>query len=94
METEAPGFDWAALIARLVHPTKVAIIEALSYLGQPLSATDLTKVFDEPKQLYLSLVSYHAKKLAKDGMLVVVGSRHVRGSLEQFYAIHDDMLTR
>jgi DNA-binding transcriptional ArsR family regulator len=91
-EADAPGFDWAALIARLVHPTKVAIIETLSSLGEPLSPTDLTKLFDDPKNLYLARVSYHARKLEKDGMLTVASTRRVRGARKRFYAIHDDML--
>jgi DNA-binding transcriptional ArsR family regulator len=87
-------FDWPALIARLVHPTKVGIIEALSGIGQPLSATDLTKLFGDPKQHYLSKVSYHARKLEKDGLLAVARRRPVRGAIEQFYVIQDDLLKR
>lgn len=93
-EADAPEFDWAALIARVVHPTRVAIIEALSNLGQPLSPTELTKLFDDPEGHYLSLISYHARNLAREGMLTVASTRQVRGAQERFYVINDAMLTR
>ncbi len=41
-------FDWDALGPPIVNPTKVAMIEALLYIGQPLSAPEITKLFDDP----------------------------------------------
>lgn len=77
-------FDWEALVPLIVHPLKVTIIEAIWWIGEPLSATDLTKVIDEQK-FGLSHVSYHLGKLGKIGALEVVRRRQVRGSLEKFY---------
>ena len=31
-------FDWEALVPLVIHPLKVAILEALEWIGQPLSA--------------------------------------------------------
>jgi hypothetical protein len=77
-------FTWDALVPHIVHPVKVAIIEALRWIGEPLSASDLTKVIDDEK-CGLSPVSYHLVRLAKAGTVEVVRSRPVRGSLEKFY---------
>jgi hypothetical protein len=35
---------WVALAARLLHPLQVEIIEAMSWIDQPLSAADLAEV--------------------------------------------------
>lgn len=39
-------FGWAALVARVLHPVDVQIIEAFRWIGQPLSAGDLAHLFD------------------------------------------------
>lgn len=77
-------FTWDALVPRIVHPLKVSIVEALSWIGEPLSASELTKVIGDEKY-GLSHVSYHMVKLAKAGAIEVVRTRPVRGSLEKFY---------
>jgi DNA-binding transcriptional ArsR family regulator len=79
------AFDWGTLVSRIVHPAQVAIVEALLYMGQPLSATELRDLFNEPEDYYLSLVSYHLKKLHEVGVLEETGTRRVRGGTETFY---------
>lgn len=64
---------------------KVAAIEALLYIGQPLSATDLTKLFDDP-ELSVSRISYHLNSLARQGVLIRTHERQVRGAVERFYS--------
>lgn len=81
-----PEFDWAWLVPRVVHPLRVAIIEAFSYMDQPLSATDLQRLFGV-KDLELSLISYHVNQLRKAEVLVKVSQRQVRGSVERFYVL-------
>lgn len=81
---EAP-FDWAVLVPRIVHPLKVAIVEALLYVEQPLSAIELCRLFDEPSDNYVSKASYHVRELAKAGSLAAVRTRQVRGATETFY---------
>jgi len=78
------AFDWAALVPHIVHPLKVAIVEAMWWLGEPLSASDLTKVIDD-KKFGLSHLSYHMVSLADAGAIEVVKRRRVRGSIEKFY---------
>lgn len=76
-------FDWAALVPHFVHPVKVTIIEAMLWIGQPLSASELAKVFFG--EYDLSLISYHVVKLAQAGVLEQVRERQVRGALQRFY---------
>ena len=82
----SPEFNWAWLVPRVVHPLRVAIIEALAYMDQPLSATDLQRLFGV-EDLELSLVSYHVNQLRKAEVLVKVGQRQVLGSVERFYVL-------
>jgi hypothetical protein len=77
-------FDWEALVPLAIHPLRVAIIEALLWIGEPLSASNLTKIFDDEK-LNLPGVSYHVTTLAKGGVLEEAWQRPVRGSVEKFY---------
>lgn len=78
------AFDWDTLVPVLVHPAKVAIIEALRWVGQPLSATDLCLLLDN-EDYYVSSLSYHAVKLADVGAIEVKRTRRVRGAQEKFY---------
>lgn len=82
---DEPAFDWAELVPRVVHPARVAIVEAMFFIGQPLSATELRDFFDEPECYYLSIVSYHLGKLVDYGALAETGSRQVRGATETYY---------
>lgn len=85
-----PTFDWAALVPVVFHPLKVAIIEALAWIGSPLSASDLQKVFGG--RFPLGNISYHLKELARIGALRRAGKRPVRGTVERFYFFSDEML--
>jgi hypothetical protein len=69
---------------------KVAIIEALAWIGKPLSATDLNKVLDN--RFGLGNVAYHLGELAKTGAVKRTRSRQVRGAVEKFYGLSRRML--
>lgn len=77
--------DWDALIGRLVHPTQVAIIEAMQWIDRPLSPVELVRVFDG--EIPLSSLAYHVRRLAELDVLVNVGMRQVRGAREHFYTL-------
>lgn len=79
------SFDWDALVPRVVHPVKVAIVEALEWIGEPLSAKELDAVFDE--EWGLSLVAYHLRTLAELGAVEQVRQEPVRGALQTFYGL-------
>ena len=76
-------FDWAGLVPHFVHPLKVSIIEAMLWVGRPLSATDLARVF--LGEFDLSLVAYHLNKLAEAGAVELVEERQARGALQRIY---------
>jgi len=83
----AAGFDWAALVAQTVHPAKVAIVEALQWVGHPLSALELTALLADA-HYGKDLVAYHARALAKLGAIEVAATRRVRGAWENYYYFH------
>jgi hypothetical protein len=63
---------------------RVAIIEALCWVGEPLSAIDFKRLFAE-QGYSTSYVSYHVAELGKAGVLVQVGERQVRGATKKSY---------
>jgi hypothetical protein len=75
---------WGALVPHVVHPAKVAAIEAMLWMRQPLSCNQLVNLFDR-SDLYLSLISYHVGQLVKFGVLRRTGSCQRRGATETFY---------
>jgi len=81
---EGEPFAWDLLVPHIVHPLKVAIVEAMWWVGTPLSASDLTKLIDDPAYS-LSHVSYHVGKFADCGVFKKVRQRQARGSVEKFY---------
>jgi DNA-binding transcriptional regulator GbsR (MarR family) len=84
-ETMSGGeaLDWGALVSRLVYPTKVWIIEAMRWIDEPLSASELEEVFDGA--LSISAISYHVTTLAKVGVLKQTDKRRVRGAWKTLY---------
>lgn len=84
------SFDWAELVPFVLHPMRVAIIEALLWIRQPLSPKDFSEMFfeeikSEGRSSAVSYVSYHASELRKAGAIEVVGTEQVRGALRKFY---------
>lgn len=86
-ERDEPSFDWAMLIPNLVHPTRVAVVEAMSWIGRPLSSTDFTHIFDN--ELTVSYLAYHVRELRKIEVVEKVSSRQVRGATESFYVLRE-----
>ena len=78
-------FDWEALAPLLVPPVRVQIIEALAWVGEPLSASDLRGILGE--RFTLQVIVYHLLKLAEVGAIEKVHERPVRGAVELFYAL-------
>jgi DNA-binding transcriptional ArsR family regulator len=84
------ALDWGALVSRLVYPTKVWIIEALRWIGEPLSASELEKIFGG--SLSVSAISYHVTTLAKLGVLERVDEFQIRGAWKKLYAFSPAVL--
>lgn len=75
--------DWAALAPHIEHETRESIVEALRWIG-PLSATDLKRVIDDP-DFQLAYVRYHVTALVSEEVLIELGERATRGSIEKVY---------
>jgi Helix-turn-helix domain len=77
-------FDWEPFVPLIVHPLKVAIIEALIWMDRPLSPAELVRLFD-CKEWRITHVAYHVRKLREAGILEIVRTRPVRGSTEKYH---------
>lgn len=75
--------DWSVLVPRLVHPTKVLILEAMLWIDRPLSASELNEVFEGKPDM--SSISHHVRSLAGAGVLSCVGKHRVRGAWKRTY---------
>lgn len=78
------GCDWESLVSLFIHPAKVAVIEALHWIEQPLSSTEMVNLFEDRKY-NLGVVSYHVSSLAKAGVIRAIGARQARGAQETYY---------
>ncbi|MGN6662644.1 MAG: winged helix-turn-helix domain-containing protein [Solirubrobacterales bacterium] len=78
------SYVWGSLAPRLLHPLKLVTLEALLWVGEPMSATGLAAMLDDPDH-YAGLLSYHLAVMAEAGVVSVVGRRPARGAVELFY---------
>jgi hypothetical protein len=78
-------FDWESLVPRVLHPMQVEIIEAMVWIGRPLSASELRLVFEEAHGL--SHVAYHVDRLADLKALRKAGGEQVRGTYKSYYVL-------
>jgi DNA-binding transcriptional ArsR family regulator len=83
--SEPLPFSWDELVPLLVHPLRVAIIEALRHIGEPLTTADLQAVIEE--DCSLSVIAYHLMALAGAGAVVMVQQHQIGPSTERFYAL-------
>jgi predicted transcriptional regulator len=79
-------FDWSRVIDSHVHEVKVAVIEALNWIGGPLSAKELWLIFG-PQRYPYPTVAFHVKALAKAGLVQQTDARQARGSSEKYYVL-------
>lgn len=76
--------DWCDLVPFIVHPTKVAIIEAMLWIDEPCSAVDIQQMHGQ--QISTSVVSYHLRSLAVDHpILSLYREEPVRGAWKKLY---------
>lgn len=78
------GFDWAVLVPLYIHPAKIAIIEALRWIQEPLSANELVHLLG-PSNYRLGTLAYHLNDLADRGAIEQVYERQVRGARETYF---------
>jgi DNA-binding transcriptional ArsR family regulator len=65
--TLTPDAWWAALVADLLHPVQVQIIEALRCIDQPLTVGDMSEMVDDVEPVHLD---YHVGRLRRLGVLI------------------------
>jgi hypothetical protein len=80
-----PPMVWDELLSAFIHPIKVAIVEAMLWINEPVSPKLLDLVFDE--KFGLSLVSYHLRSLFDNNLVEKAGNEPVRGALQTFYVV-------
>ena len=78
-------FAWDKCVALFMHPIKVATIEALLWIGEPIAPKQLVEMLED--DLGVSVVSYHFRTLAEIGAVEKDGQRSVRGALQTFYRL-------
>jgi DNA-binding transcriptional ArsR family regulator len=83
--SEPLPFSWEELVPLLIHPLRVAIIEALRRIGEPLSTADLNEVFDD--DYALSVIAYHLGTLVGVDAIEVVSPPEAAGSTERCYRL-------
>jgi DNA-binding transcriptional ArsR family regulator len=82
--SEPLPFSWDELVPLLVHPLRVAIIEALCHVGEPLSTADLQQIIED--DCSLSVISYHLVTLARVEAVIVVPEPQLAAT-ERFYTL-------
>jgi hypothetical protein len=83
---DCPFPGWEPFLPHLVHPMKVAIVEALQCIGEPLSAVQFGKVFrGAGGEFCESNVRYHLKHLAEIGVLEMTSASPGGGPREKFF---------
>jgi hypothetical protein len=88
---DCPFPGWEPFLPHLVHPLKVAIVEALLYIGEPLSAVQFGKVLRGASEGFPeSNVRYHLNHLAELGVLALTSASPEGGSREKFFYFAND----
>jgi hypothetical protein len=74
---------WDECVPHFLHPIKVAIIEALLWIQEPLSARSIERLMDDGTNV--ALVSYHLRCMAEAGVVEQAEQVPVRGAIQTFY---------
>jgi hypothetical protein len=86
MEGGEPVIDWAALAPHIAHPAREGIVEALRWIGEPLTKSELLLILRSgDPDLSLAQVSYFVLTLVDPGLLEEVAKRVTAASLEPLY---------
>jgi hypothetical protein len=76
---------WEPAFFSLIHPLKVASVEAFRFIGEPMSALLVYEVLGRPASF--GTVAYHVRRLAEVGVLVELHVEPVRGAHERFFGL-------
>lgn len=86
VDSEAAAVDWNGLLTALLHPTQFQIIEAMHWIGRPVSASQLIQVFGLDLR-DLSAMSYHFRRLSELRIVKLSWVKKMRGAKERFYKL-------
>lgn len=75
---------WQELAPRLIHPTKIELIEALSWIGEPLTVTDFFALL-APAESSIDYLRYHLKQLDSAEVVVEVPDQSLSNPDERRY---------
>lgn len=76
--------QWDKLVPLILHPVKVAILEALLWMEEPLSAVDVDRMHGET--LGIPTAAYHLRSLASGlHVLRLYDEEAVRGANRKLY---------
>jgi hypothetical protein len=81
--------DWEEIGVRLLHPTQIVIIEAMSWMELPISPR-LLEHLSPDMGITLGHFAYHCKRLAQLKILEKIGSVPRRGAAENYYYFATD----
>jgi hypothetical protein len=87
------AFCWATFVSLLAHPIQVAIIETLLWIERPAAPADFVQMF-EGNPYTVSHIGYHAKRLSDLGIIDLVRTEPIRGTLKHYYCISEGLLCR
>jgi hypothetical protein len=82
-------FNWNAFVP-LVHPMKTAIVEAMCWVQEPLSANLLS--YMTGGRYDVRYISYHVRSLAEARLIVLEKRRSVRGATERLYKLNPRLI--
>jgi hypothetical protein len=80
-----PTPAWSTALFSLIHPAKVAAVEAFLWTGEPMSALAVYKSL--ARDWPLATVGYHVRRLAEVGVLVERFVEPRSGAYERFYTL-------
>ena len=82
-------FRWDLLVSRVLHPIQLSMIEALVWIGLPLSPSDLSQMYGG--EYTNSHTGYHVKVLVDHGIVTLVDTEQVRGVTRHLYLLAPDL---
>jgi hypothetical protein len=82
-------FRWDTLVSRVLHPIQLSMVEALIWIGLPISPSDLSQMYGG--EFTNSHTGYHVKVLADHGIVELSGTEQVRGVTRHLYVLTPEL---
>jgi hypothetical protein len=79
-------FNWETFVSRALHPIQLAMVEALIFIGLPISPGDLSQMYGED-ECTPSHTGYHIKFLVDHDIIELFDTEQVRGTTRHLYVL-------